>query len=198
MFFNRLVESCVNTIKKDLQICFLVGISRVVNNSLQVLITFRKGYKTMDNKYFSKKLTTIKNNQKRTREVIQDYLHDFVESYDNDLNKNSTPLFNLIEVLTQGDRYLVGKWLIKYTTCKSVSYNNKKTGINLKIEGDSLAFVGGVVGNWWEYDKPKTEEKPYLISDFEKSAKSLFKKVADKNLSVNECKAIINNLLLSL
>ena len=152
----------------------------------------------MDNRYFSKKLTSIKNNHKKTREVIQDYLHDFVESYDNDLNKNSTPLFNLLEVLTQGDKYLVSKWIVKYTTCKSVAYNNKKTGINLKIEGDSLAFIAGVVGNWWEYDKPKTEEKPYLIADFEKSAKSLFKKVADKGLSVNECKAIINNLLLSL
>lgn len=152
----------------------------------------------MDNKYFSKKLTTIKNNQKKTREVIQDYLHDFVESYDNDLNKNSTPLFNLIEVLTQGDKYLVGKWLVKYTTCKSIAYNNKKTGINLKIEGDSLVFVAGEIGNWWQYEKPESQEKPYLISDFEKSAKSLFKKVADKGLSVNECKAIINNLLLSL
>jgi len=152
----------------------------------------------MDNKYFNKKLTTIKNNQKRTREVIQDYLHDFVESYDNDLSKNSTPLFNLIEILTQGDKYLVSKWLVKYTTCKSISYNNKKTGINLKIEGDSLAFVAGEIGNWWQYDKPESQEKPYLIGDFEKSAKSLFKKVVDKNLSVNECKAIINNLLLSL
>ena len=152
----------------------------------------------MDNKYFSKKLTTIKNNQKKTREVIQDYLHDFIESYDSDLNKNSTPLFNLLEVLTQGDKYLVSKWLVTYTTCKSVAYNNKKTGINLKIEGDSLAFVAGEIGNWWQYDKPKTEEKPYLITDFEKSAKSLFKKVADKGLSVNECKAIINNLLLIL
>ena len=52
----------------------------------------------MDNRYFSKKLTSIKNNQKKTREVIQDYLHDFVESYDNDLNKNSTPLFNLLAI----------------------------------------------------------------------------------------------------
>lgn len=152
----------------------------------------------MDNKYFNKKLTVIKNNQKKTREVIQDYLHDFVESYDSDLNKNSTPLFNLLEVLTQGDKYLVSKWLVTFTSCKTVSYNSKKTGINLKIEGDSLAFVAGVVGNWWQYDKPESEEKPYLIADFEKSAKSLFKKVTDKGLSVNECKAIINNLLLSL
>lgn len=152
----------------------------------------------MDNKYFNKKLTVIKNNQKKTREVIQDYLHDFVESYDSDLNKNSTPLFNLLEVLTQGDKYLVSKWLVTYTTCKSVAYNNKKTGINLKIEGDSLAFVAGEIGNWWVYNKPESQEKPYLIADFEKSAKSLFKKVADKGLSVNECKAIINNLLLSL
>ena len=152
----------------------------------------------MDNKYFSKKLTTIKNNQKKTREVIQDYLHDFIESYDSDLNKNSTPLFNLLEVLTQGDKYLVSKWLVTYTTCKSVAYNNKKTGINLKIEGDSLAFVAGEIGNWWQYDKTESQEKPYLITDFEKSAKSLFKKVADKGLSVNECKAIINNLLLIL
>lgn len=147
---------------------------------------------------FNKKLTVIKNNQKKTREVIQEYLHNFVESYNTDLNKNSTPLFNLLEVLTQGDKYLITKWFEKYTTAESIKYNNKKTGINIKYEGDSLAFVAGVVGNWWQYDKPETEEKPYLIADFEKSAKSLFKKVTDKGLSVNECKAIINNLLLSL
>lgn len=147
---------------------------------------------------FNKKLTVIKNNQKKTREYIQDYLHDFVESYNNDLGKNSLPLFNLFEVLTQGDKYLIVKWLVKYTSAESVKYNSKKTGINIKYEGDSLAFVAGVVGNWWQYDKPEVEEKPYLIADFEKSAKSLFKKVTDKGLSVNECKAIINNLLLSL
>jgi len=152
----------------------------------------------MQIKDFNKKLTSIKNSQKKTREVIQDYLHDFVESYNGDLNKNSTPLFNLLEVLSQGDKYLVSKWILKYTTAESIKYNNKKTGINIKYEGDSLAFVAGEIGNWWQYDKPETEEKPYLITDFEKSAKSLFKKVADKGLSVNECKAIINNLLLSL
>lgn len=147
---------------------------------------------------FNKKLTVIKNNQKKTREYIQDYLHDFVESYNGDLNKNSLPLFNLFEVLSQGDKYLITKWFEKYTTAESIKYNNKKTGINIKYEGDSLAFVAGEIGNWWQYDKPEVEEKPYLIADFEKSAKSLFKKVTDKGLSVNECKAIINNLLLSL
>ena len=100
-------------------------------------------------KDFSKQLTNIKGNKKRYQTQVQEYLIDFIKSYETDLARNSKPLQDLLQVSVLGNDLKIVKYYIKQVSNIELSTNSKGNLIIKTSDNKPLSLNGNESKKAW-------------------------------------------------
>lgn len=127
---------------------------------------------------FNKKLETICNNKNKYVNLVQEYLVNFVNEYDNRLSKNYTVYVNLLDKLPIRDALQVKKYMASF----GITYNVTKEGHkNFKFTKCEL------VGLWSDFERAKKEPSAYCFRD---SLESFIKRAEKNNVDSKAISAL--------